>query len=43
MAGDDDATDPDCTISTVPTILSGNIFDHVGLTQSMLNSVLSVT
>ncbi|KAF8345923.1 Alpha/Beta hydrolase protein [Amanita rubescens] len=29
-SGDDDATDPDCTMSTVPTILSGNIFDHLG-------------
>lgn len=43
MAGNDNAVDPDCIISTVPTILQGNIFDHVGFNQSMLNLSLSVT
>ena len=41
MAGDDNKTDPDCIISTEPTILQGNIFDHVGFNQSMLDLFLS--
>ncbi|KAH7885279.1 Alpha/Beta hydrolase protein [Phlebopus sp. FC_14] len=33
--GDDDATDPDCTIMTVPNILDGNILDHLGPYQGI--------
>jgi len=29
-SGNDNTADPDCIISTVPTILQGNIFDHLG-------------
>ncbi|KAI0322407.1 alpha beta-hydrolase [Amylostereum chailletii] len=29
-SGDDDASDSECTISTVPNILEGNIIDHQG-------------
>ncbi|PFH51568.1 hypothetical protein AMATHDRAFT_142271 [Amanita thiersii Skay4041] len=29
-SGNDDADDPDCTISTVPNIFVGNILDHLG-------------
>ncbi|KIY62159.1 alpha/beta-hydrolase [Cylindrobasidium torrendii FP15055 ss-10] len=29
-SGNDDATDADCTISTVPNIFAGNIVDHLG-------------
>ena len=28
--GDDDATDAQCTIETVPNITEGNILDHLG-------------
>ena len=30
MAGNEDATDPQCTIKTVPSVLAGNILNHVG-------------
>ncbi|KAF9529413.1 alpha/beta-hydrolase [Crepidotus variabilis] len=29
-SGNDDATDPDCTINVVPNVFSGNILDHLG-------------
>jgi hypothetical protein len=29
VAGDDDATDDQCTIGTVPNILEGSILNHV--------------
>lgn len=28
--GNDDAYDPECQIQTVPTILQGNVLDHLG-------------
>ena len=31
-AGDDDATDAQCQIQSVPNILEGNILDHVSVT-----------
>ncbi|KAI0765188.1 alpha/beta-hydrolase [Fomes fomentarius] len=29
-SGNDDATDADCTIASVPTVFAGNILDHLG-------------
>jgi hypothetical protein len=28
--GDDDATDAQCTIASVPNVMEGNILDHLG-------------
>ncbi|KAF9241188.1 Alpha/Beta hydrolase protein [Melanogaster broomeanus] len=33
--GDDDASDPQCTIMSVPNILVGNVFDHFGPYQGI--------
>ncbi|KAI0040867.1 alpha/beta-hydrolase [Auriscalpium vulgare] len=33
--GDDDATDAQCTISSVPNVLDGNIIDHLGPYQGI--------
>ena len=32
MQGDDDATDPQCQIQSVPNVLEGNILNHVCVT-----------
>ncbi len=29
-SGNEDATDADCTIASVPTVFAGNILDHLG-------------
>lgn len=36
--GDDDATDPQCTIESVPNIAEGDILDHVGIFQQLQRS-----
>jgi len=35
VLGDDDATDAQCTIKTVPNIFNGNILNHVGPYQGI--------
>ncbi|KAI0781969.1 Alpha/Beta hydrolase protein [Abortiporus biennis] len=41
--GDDDATDSQCTISTVPNIFVGNIIDHLGPYQGIFIGTIFCT
>ncbi len=41
--GDDDATDAQCTIATVPNIFVGNILDHLGPYEGIFVGTLACT
>ncbi|KAI0046535.1 alpha/beta-hydrolase [Auriscalpium vulgare] len=41
--GDDDATDAQCTISSVPNVLAGNVIDHLGPYQGIYIGTSSCT
>lgn len=41
--GDDDATDAQCTISTVPNIVDSDILDHLGPYQGIYIGTLFCT
>lgn len=38
MQGDDDASDPQCQIQSVPNVLEGNILNHVCVTRALFLS-----